>query len=322
MDENVLISIIVPIYKVEDYLEDCVNSILNQTYTNIEVILVNDGSPDRCPELCDMYAAKDPRVCVIHKPNGGLSSARNAGLDHCKGEYIGFVDSDDRISETMYEEMVALRKGYRTIIKTGLIAKDELGNLIYKDVSSKKTVSQEQMLKNILLNKDGGSVCTRLYPRAVIADKRFDEGKLNEDLLFMVSIIENIDDVVYTDTIGYEYFIRKGSISNIFGKAVHDMVDNSSIVRRFVEDNFPNCFEEAQRFEIRQHIGFLTRCPFRYDRKSDEIYLKALKYVRKNLKTGICNSYLTRKEKLLMIAVSVAPKIVSRYMERKRNKHQ
>ena len=100
---NPLISVIVPVYKVEQYLDECVQSIRKQTYTNLEIILVDDGSPDRCPEMCDDYAKQDSRIKVIHKNNGGLSSARNAGLEVMSGDYFGFVDSDDYIENQMYE---------------------------------------------------------------------------------------------------------------------------------------------------------------------------------------------------------------------------
>lgn len=97
MNKQSLVSIIVPIYKVQEYLNECIESIVNQTYKNIELILVDDGSPDKCPQMCDEWAGKDNRIRVIHKENGGLSSARNAGLDIIKGEYVAFVDSDDFI---------------------------------------------------------------------------------------------------------------------------------------------------------------------------------------------------------------------------------
>ena len=105
MRKHSLISVIVPIYKVQDYLKECIESIINQTYSDIEVILVDDGSPDRCPQMCDEWAKRDSRIRVVHKKNGGLSSARNAGLDVAKGEYISFVDSDDFVEETMLEEL-------------------------------------------------------------------------------------------------------------------------------------------------------------------------------------------------------------------------
>ena len=106
MENKPLLSVIVPIYNVEEYLEKCLDSIINQTYKNLEIILVDDGSPDKCPQICDEYAKKDDRIVVIHKENGGVSSARNLGLDIAKGEFITFVDSDDWIDETMYEKMM------------------------------------------------------------------------------------------------------------------------------------------------------------------------------------------------------------------------
>ena len=98
MSDNELISVIVPIFKVEDYLRKCVDSVINQTYKNLEIILVDDGSPDNCPKICDEYANQDSRIKVIHKENGGLSDARNAGMKIAKGEYVSFIDSDDYIS--------------------------------------------------------------------------------------------------------------------------------------------------------------------------------------------------------------------------------
>ena len=104
--ENYKISVIVPVYKVESYLEQCISSIIKQTYKNLEIILVNDGSPDNCGKLCDIYAKKDSRIKVIHKKNGGLSDARNVALDIATGDYIGFVDSDDWININMYEVLI------------------------------------------------------------------------------------------------------------------------------------------------------------------------------------------------------------------------
>ena len=103
---NDKISVIVPIYKVEDYLDRCIESIVGQTYSNLEIILVDDGSPDSCPQLCDEYAKKDSRIKVIHKQNGGVSSARNEGLKFAHGEYIGFVDPDDYVHPSMYEKLI------------------------------------------------------------------------------------------------------------------------------------------------------------------------------------------------------------------------
>ena len=109
-EEKPLITIVVPIYKVEQYLENCIQSIIKQTYTNLQIILVDDGSPDNCGKICDEYALKDKRIEVVHQSNAGVSEARNIGISKAKGEYIGFVDSDDYIDENMYEEMYELLK--------------------------------------------------------------------------------------------------------------------------------------------------------------------------------------------------------------------
>ena len=106
--KNELITIIVPVYKVEKYLDRCVQSIVDQTYTNLEIILVDDGSPDNCPKMCDEWAKKDKRIKVIHKQNGGLSDARNAGLEKAKGKYVGFVDSDDYVAPNCFKILTVL----------------------------------------------------------------------------------------------------------------------------------------------------------------------------------------------------------------------
>lgn len=113
-----LVSIIVPIYKVEPYLRRCVDSIVCQTYTNLEIILVDDGSPDTCPQICDEYANKDKRIVVIHKKNGGLSDARNAGLNSCKGEYISFIDSDDYVDYDFIESLIEPIKKIHMILSS------------------------------------------------------------------------------------------------------------------------------------------------------------------------------------------------------------
>ena len=114
MEKEDLISIVIPVYKVEKYLEKCVESVINQTYKNLEILLVNDGSPDNCPKICDEYAQKDNRIKVIHKENGGLSDARNAGIDVATGKYITFIDSDDYISNDYVEYMYNLLKQNNT----------------------------------------------------------------------------------------------------------------------------------------------------------------------------------------------------------------
>ena len=172
--EKDLISVIVPVYKVEKYLEKCIESVLKQTYTNLQIILVDDGSPDNCGKICDEYAKKDSRIEVIHKINGGLSDARNVGINRANGRYIGFVDSDDYIKEDMYEKLINLIKEYDADIS--------ICNL-YDVIDGKEYVrnkdngiheySRIDILKEILLDKNIQSYAwNKLYKKEL-----FDEIK-------------------------------------------------------------------------------------------------------------------------------------------------
>ena len=182
-----LISVIVPVYKVEQYLDECVQSIRKQTYTNLEIILVDDGSPDRCPEMCDEYARQDSRIKVIHKPNGGLSSARNAGLDIATGEYVGFVDSDDIVKPNMYETLLSAFEDEKTIFAVKcqhMQLKND--NLVPQDlwkISETHIIPPKDFLSKLVLDFFSPMVWDMLILRKHIY-VRFTEGKINEDYLF------------------------------------------------------------------------------------------------------------------------------------------
>ena len=183
-----LLSVIVPVYNVSKYIHKCVDSILVQSYSNLEIILVDDGSPDECPKICDEYASKDKRVQVIHKTNGGLSSARNAGLEIAVGEYIGFVDSDDWIEPSMYEKMI-------TFIEQNEC--DMAGcevNIIYGTHSNIIGKSEDEILtgKEALIRyldtyyryrMPNPAVWSKLYKKEFWKENRFPEGKIHEDYL-------------------------------------------------------------------------------------------------------------------------------------------
>ena len=216
-----LVSVIVPVYKVEGYLDECIQSIISQTYTNLEIILVDDGSPDRCPKMCDEWAEKDSRIKVIHKVNGGLSSARNVGLDEASGDYISFVDSDDFFDPKMYEELCDGIKRYDNV---GISAirflkyvdgKSEIYNKEWVHDTDVIIKSEDFSIKT-LLQEVCHAATNKLYSREVIGPVRFREGKLNEDVLFMFDLskrIEKLDvDLVEIPYDAYYYRIRKGSI--------------------------------------------------------------------------------------------------------------
>lgn len=179
-----LISVIVPVYKVEKYLPFCMDSLLGQKYENLEIILVDDGSPDNCPVLCDEYASKDSRVRVVHKENGGLASSRNAGLDCCKGDYIAFLDSDDFIEPETYSEMVAFSLKEDLDIVCCEISRVQNGKEIerYRFYETGTIKSGREITGEILLDKIGSQVVKGLYKKKCWENVRFPLGMLYEDI--------------------------------------------------------------------------------------------------------------------------------------------
>ena len=213
--ERPLISIIVPVYNIEEYLPRCIESILNQTYQKLELILVDDGSKDSSGIICDEYAKKDQRVVVQHKENGGSSSARNVGIKLAKGEYLGFVDSDDFIEPDMYEKMVvALEENACNIVQVARDEMDDKGKKlpdICKMPECLTTYSSEEFLKELLMHKGDCSFCTKLLKRDLFLDNQFPQGVLNEDFHLLVRLLRQGETVVSLPYCKYHVFYRIGS---------------------------------------------------------------------------------------------------------------
>lgn len=207
-----MISIIVPVYKVEPYLRQCVDSILNQTYRDIEVLLIDDGSPDRCGEICDEYEMQDERVRVFHTENRGLSAARNLGLAEAKGEYIGFVDSDDWIEPDMYE--VLLRRMRETGADIGVCGLwFESGSTSYPSRISEAIYKGTDSLKALLDRKISNHAWNKLYRRTVFDFVSFPEGWNHEDIATMHRFLNEARIVAVIPDPEYHYRQRSDSIT-------------------------------------------------------------------------------------------------------------
>ncbi len=215
------ISVIIPIYNVEKYLHKCVDSVINQTYTDLEIILVDDGSPDNCPAICDEYAKKDNRIVVVHKQNGGLSDARNKGIEVSTGNYITFLDSDD------YLELDALEIFHSRMIKDGsdlavasVFCIDELGNGIASINDSipikDEVITGDAGLNNLLIEKYWYYViaCSKLYKRELFNDLSFVKGKLHEDEFMVHKIFHKCKKISCIQKPLYMYLQRSASITN------------------------------------------------------------------------------------------------------------
>lgn len=315
------VSVIVPIYNTEAYLERCVDSLLAQTHINLEIILVNDGSTDCSPIICDRYATQDARVKVVHKPNGGLSSARNAGLDVASGEYIGFVDSDDYVSADMYRLLAeCLDTSACDIANAMFVRVDEEGKTYPSRVphDSNEIISSESFVRELMLHTGDVSVCTKLFRREMFSGVRFVEGKLNEDLLFMIEIFSKAKEIAFIGHVGYYYFVRSGSTSSGYGKAVIDMVENSLHAKAAVDKHFPMLKKEAIRFALYQHMAYLLLVPRKEARKDNAVYKNALAYLRKNALQSVRNPYLTGKNKLTILLQTVFSRLLAEINRKKR----
>lgn len=216
---NSLISVIVPVFKVEAFLPRCVESILNQTYRNIEIILVDDGSPDECPKICDDYAKKDKRIQVIHKKNGGLSDARNAGINAANGAHICFVDSDDYIQPTMVEHLaLAVENTGAKLAIANLKAVDEKENRIFPVEQSPiqdGLFSAQELLPKLYQELGWYYIVAwnKLYHRSLFEQIRFPVGKIHEDEYVIAQILWKAQNIACINSEEYVYTSqRKGSI--------------------------------------------------------------------------------------------------------------
>lgn len=218
MEMEDLISVIVPVYKVEKYLNTCVQSIVNQTYQNLEIILVDDGSPDQCPAICDEWKQRDSRIVVLHKKNGGLSSARNAGIRIAKGKYIGFVDSDDYIDSDMYKKLYGAIKDAKAELA---VCSFELVNEEGKALESISPIKNEIFSGKIgldkLTQKNGWHYVTawnKLYSAKALEGLNFPEEKIHEDEFMIHRVFWNCSKVVSLEEKLYQYVQRQGSITS------------------------------------------------------------------------------------------------------------
>ena len=260
---NPLISVIVPVYKVEQYLDECVQSIRQQTYTNLEIILVDDGSPDRCPAICDKYAEIDHRVVVIHKQNGGVCSARNAALSIAKGDYIGFVDGDDYIDSSMYEDLMnACADSGAGLAYSNFQFVDNTGqnkhNWVGWHFDSSELLSSETFLLKILKDEIFCSVWNKLFRADLI--RRIIFRSKNEDVLFCfeTALLMNNKHVKAISVPSYLYFYRYNplSLTNIrFSILTHlDILENSSHFVRCLEDSNNSSLLKIAKHRYYSHL--------------------------------------------------------------------
>lgn len=240
---NEKISIIVPIYNVEKYLEQCIESILSQTYKTLEIILVDDGTKDSSGIICDEYAKKDSRIKVVHQKNMGLSGARNTGLKIATGEYISFIDSDDFVDNSTFEDMIfSLKKDNSDIVECGTIFCNEIGGYINENtINDVRVYKDKEQIKELLTT---GSITTtswgKLYKRKLFKNFEFPLGKYHEDTFTTYKLLHFSKKTTVLNKGFYHYRQVNGSIMNSSFKLKHlDSIEATLERSKFIEKNYP-----------------------------------------------------------------------------------
>ena len=276
-----LITVVVPVYNVEEYLDKCIESIINQTYKNLEIILVDDGSPDKSGAICDEYAKQDSRIKVIHKENGGLSDARNVGIKRAAGKYITFVDSDDYISLDYVEYLYNLIRKYNVNLSICNI-KTVWKNTKIEEMQEKenKLLSSKEALENFLFQKGIEiSAYGKLYLKELWENHEFPFGKAYEDTAVIYKVIEEAKEVAYGNKECYYYIARVGSISKQpgFNKNEIDYIENTNEMLKYIEETYPDLSLAVDRFDLYSKFRILRMLIFTKPRNKEmekEIILK------------------------------------------------
>ena len=248
-----MISVIIRVYKVEKYLDKCVESVVGQTYTDLEIILVDDGSPDGCPAMCDAWAEKDGRIKVIHKPNDGLSSARNAGLAAASGEYVFFLDSDDTISANCIDLLAdAARRDNSEVCIANVVRIDENGEQIKASTfDSDMLLSKDDVFERIAQKGSSAYVvsCGKLYRRNLFDSISFPEGRLNEDEFTYYRLFDRCSCISVRKDALYFYLSRQGSIMSEYTPRRLDVLEAFAAQAKFFsERGFDNTVEAVRRY--------------------------------------------------------------------------
>jgi len=306
------LSIIVPVYKVESYLNRCIDSILQQTFTDFELILVDDGSPDNCGKICDDYSKIDHRIKIIHKENGGLSSARNAGISIASGEYITFVDSDDFLHKNMYEILFH----YATKHSSDIVICDYLE--VYEDNLNTTEINNFHFKEENFSNLDGLNslysdkgvqfvvAWNKLFKKQLFDNIRFEENKIHEDEFIAHRLIFNSSKIIYLPIKLYYYVQRKNSITGLpFNIKKLDLVKAyKDRVNFFKQINQPELKDKTEYY----YISMFFQYYFKAKKELPNCY-QDLKILKREFCTNIFsymkNPYFKKKEKIAFFLFAI-----------------
>ena len=317
LNETPLISVVVPVYNVEKYLKQCVDSIIAQTYKNIEIILVDDGSPDSCPAICDEYAEKDSRVKVVHRQNGGLSAARNSGIKIAAGKYISFIDSDDFIQPVYIEQLylTAEASGSSLSVASYSHEEDQLDSQLKTEF---KIYSDEEALKEILIERDFfTSACDKLYLTKLFDSIKFPEGEIYEDYAVMPMLFNEAKKISYVNSKLYYYRRNYESITKSgFNEKHMQYFKTAEKVNEYIKNNYPEQLNNAINRDTNMAIAFYRKIS-QSDYSNSDITTDLIKRIRNGLRLYINSAYPLIK-KLTAIVISVSPSAAKLFLKYKK----
>lgn len=311
---RVKVSVVVPVYNAEKYLETTVEKIINQTLKEIEIILVDDGSTDKSPKICDSFVEKDTRIKCIHIENSGVCTARNTGVSHAHGKYIGFCDADDFPNEKLYETLYELAENnncqvsmvkYKTIFDDGKIINDSSTDEV------KVYDNKSQVLSDFLKGKLYSGVYTKLFKKELCKKISFDEGrKINEDKMYIFDALRNADSWCFMDTCLYTYFRRYGSSSNEeFSEKYFDCIYFAEKMQKTVCEQYPEITDSAKGNTICAYLDVLKiMCLRSANKKYNDIFNSYVKYLRR-YKISFCKNTLRKNDFIKWLGLKINKRI-------------
>lgn len=304
--EQPLISVIVPVYKVEPWLERCVRSIINQTYKNLEIILVDDGSPDKCGEICDYLAQEDNRIKVIHRENGGLSAARNTGIEECSGEFIGFVDSDDVLHHMMYSLLYDDICSFNTRLAFCQPLMCNGSHISFPaPFANSECLYRKDLIHKALEKNIWYSAYTKLYHRSLFEGIRYPEGRTNEDYPVTIKIFDRCDRIAVNYNKLYAYCKREGSITTApINESSFDCITSAEEVYLFVKESYPDFIPYAAKNLLSACIGLLLKTDGKFSHKYEAYRNEIFEVIRQYFPKHKCSHLLKSSQRFLLSAAN------------------
>ena len=311
---NALISIIIPVYNAAGYLERSLGSVRAQTYKNLEIITVDDGSKDDSLKMLNSFAMSDSRIKVISKENGGSSSARNAGLREATGEYIGFIDADDYIEPDMYENLARIldEDPRADVSQIQSCEEDENGEKIKafgEGFLAYEEFTGREFFRALLIHQGDSSFCTKLFRREFFEGFSFSEGRLNEDFELLVNMSEKMNLLKVCKKPGYHIILRgqsntRGDYKQSF---YENVMENADKMLALTAKNYPEFREEAAHFYLMQAMWFLLHIPVSEMNRGNELYTKVYKKVRAHRSFIRRDPYLIKKYRRNLLIFAYLP---------------